>query len=152
MQQLDEIKSEGVAEMLVNNERRQSLGNVQINTAKNRVSHVFTSVLVCAQKFVIGACLLLFGQGELSFCTAGHLSPLHHEGRGLTSRQISNKTTSFSRLWQNLPGISGDKKAISATWPLCWPGWFEKRGGSRSAQDNGGLFSRQWQISLRLSF
>lgn len=95
MQQLDEIKSEGVAEMLVNNERRQSLGNVKINTAKNRVSHVFTSVCARSQKFVIAACLLLFGQGELSFCTAGHLSPLHHEGRGLTSRQIFEQNHHF---------------------------------------------------------
>lgn len=49
MQQLDEIKSEGVAEMLVNNERRQSLGNVKINTAKNRVSRFYLRVCALAK-------------------------------------------------------------------------------------------------------
>lgn len=56
MQQLDEINSERSEEMLVNNERRQSLENITTNRDKYKVSHV-SSMCACVCLSMKSVCM-----------------------------------------------------------------------------------------------
>lgn len=106
------------------NERRPSLGN-RVNTAKHGsfIRRVCT-VCACVWKVCknVHVCVSLV-KGKLwppkVFYTVGNVSPPLWRENFHFADTCGQKPPVSSCFWQNLPGILGDKKAISAPWSLC---------------------------------